>query len=75
MGKLHRTWDVRSLRSMLGRALDLQAAYKQPPLAPEASWYSWLAVFNPHTQLPELFRSLVLPFGAAASVREFNRLP
>ncbi len=72
-GWLHQSMDVAAGRNLVGRTLDLDAAYKQVPIARGSQWTSVLAVENPEGA-KKLFVPHVLPFGASSSVYSFNRL-
>lgn len=72
-GVLHPSLDLDRARSLRGRTLDLDAAYKQVLTAKSSRWCSALAIENPQGE-KELFISNVLPFGASAAVYAFNRL-
>ena len=53
-----------SSRELQGKCWDLAAAHKQVPLSDSAyAMDSFLMVFNPATQAPEVFQQRVLPFG------------
>ncbi len=58
---------------LLGRTLDLRAAYRQLGVASESGWAAVVAVYCPGQARARLFRQLALPFGASASVWSFNR--
>ena len=58
---------------LLGRTLDLRAAYRQLGVAAESGWAAVVAVYCPGQAKAKLFRQLALPFGASASVWSFNR--
>ena len=72
-GVLHPSLDFHEARSLVGRTLDLEAAYKQLLVKESSLWSSVLMVRDPELQ-PHYFISHVLPFGASASVYAFNRL-
>ena len=63
-----------SFRSLLGRALDLKAAYKQLARSPADAWASVLAVWNPVKTCVEFYESVALPFGSVSAVMCFNRV-
>lgn len=73
-GSLHASLSVKEARSLVGRTLDLQSAYRQLAVAPSAAWSSVVAVFNPVSQRAEIYVQRALPFGATAAVYAFNRL-
>ena len=61
-------------RALVAKCWDLASAYKQVPLSDEAfEMDSYLVVFNPKTQSPEIYKQKVLPFGSIASVTGFLR--
>ncbi len=59
--------------NLLGKCMDLGAAYKQCPVAASHARYSVFALKNPDTGATELFIATALPFGASAAVHGFNR--
>ncbi|CAE7793477.1 unnamed protein product [Symbiodinium sp. CCMP2592] len=61
-------------RQIVGRALDLKAAYKQLASSPLDAWASVLAVWDPTCNKHKYFRFSTLPFGAIHSVTSFNRV-
>ena len=73
VGQLHGDFTVESARSIGGRTLDLDAAYKQVLVAKSSLWCNVLAVEDEHGER-RLFVSQVLPFGASASVFGFNKI-
>ena len=58
----------------LGTTIDLKSAYKQLCVKPSELWASVISVFDPIRQKPVLFIQSALPFGASASVLNFNRV-
>ena len=58
----------------LGTTIDLKSAYKQLCVKPSELWASVISVFDPVRQKPVLFVQSALPFGASASVLNFNRV-
>eukprot|EP00438_Fugacium_kawagutii_P011611 Skav216067 [mRNA] locus=scaffold389:28036:29832:+ [translate_table: standard] len=70
-GYLHNSMSVREARTLVGRTLDLDAAYKQMLVAKQSLWASVLAIEDPDGY-KRLFVSNVLPFGASSSVYAFN---
>ena len=64
-GSLHFSLDVTAARTILGRTLDLDSAYKQLLVRQSSLWSSVLQVRDCAGQ-PHLFLSQVLPFGASA---------
>ena len=59
---------------MVARTFDLTSAYRQVALSSEGKRFSCIKVFDPNTGSMQLFRSLVLSFGAIRSVHAFLRL-
>ena len=59
---------------LVGRTLDLEAAYKQAAPKPDQLWARFIAVFNPSLGQPSFFSTSALMFGSTASVYAFNRL-
>ena len=59
---------------LVGKTIDLKAAYRQLPLSTEALRMSFIAVKRPQTGEVMLFRLLCLPFGAVAAVHAFIRI-
>ena len=72
-GRAHGFWKAHRFSDMVGRCLDLKAAYKQLARAPADCWASVLAVCEPSSGEVKLFEAVALPFGAVASVMAFNR--
>ena len=60
-------------RQVLGRTLDLTAAYKNLACSPPTRWTSVLLVLNPDSSEVCYFISDALMFGSTASVYAFNR--
>ena len=60
--------------TVVARTFDLTSAYRQVALSSEGKQFSCIRVFDPNTGSMQLFRSLVLPFGAIRSVHAFLRL-
>ena len=59
---------------LVAKCWDLASAYKQVPLSDSAFHLdSYLVVYNPHTDAPEVYQQKVLPFGSIASVTAFLR--
>ena len=73
VGKLHASLTLDQARDLVGRTLDLKAAYKQLAINPNSLKHAVLAIHNPVTGQCELFVQKALPFGASASVLSFNR--
>ncbi|CAJ1445746.1 unnamed protein product [Effrenium voratum] len=59
---------------ILGRALDLKAAYKQLARHPDHAWCSIIAAANPNDGEVCFFEAIALPFGAVSSVLGFSRV-
>lgn len=58
----------------VAKTWDLRDAYKQVPLSDVAfELDSYIVVFNPKSQLAEIYKQRVLPFGSVASVTAFLR--
>eukprot|EP00438_Fugacium_kawagutii_P017155 Skav211198 [mRNA] locus=scaffold2111:119634:121253:- [translate_table: standard] len=72
-GLLHDSMTVDQARTLCGRTLDLDAAYKQILTSKSSLWCSVLAVESDLGE-KKLFVSNVLPFGASAAVYAFNRI-
>ena len=72
-GWLHDSITVEEARSLVGRTLDLESAYKQLLVAQGSAWASVIQVYNTDLKKKELYLTEVLPFGASASVFGFNR--
>ena len=71
--RLHPDFRNGEARRLLGRALDLKAAYKQLAVHPADRWASVLAVLDVESDKVLYFESLALPFGATSAVTGFNR--
>jgi len=72
-GVLRHEFTVEQTRTIVGRTLNLDAAYSQLIVARRSSWCSVRATYYPETQAAEFDLSLALPFGASSSVYYFNR--
>ena len=72
-GLLHPSLTVEQSRTLVGRTLDLDSAYKQVLVSLDTMWTSVLAVEDTAGE-KQLFYSNVLPFGGSAAVYGFNRL-
>ena len=59
---------------LLGRTLDLEAAYKQAAPKPDQLWARFIVVYNPELGAPSFFSTSALMFGSTASVYAFSRL-
>jgi hypothetical protein len=73
-GILHEDFGTSQNLEMVGKFIDLEAAYKQCPIAPSDTHCAVFAAQNPDTGEPDFFIASVLPFGASASVHAFNRV-
>lgn len=71
-GMVHSDW--RRNPKLLGRTLDLTAAYKQLAVDPKQSLIRALVAYNPEKKAPAFFIFNALPFGATGSVYGFNRV-
>ena len=56
------------------KTVDLRKAYKQLPLSEAALHDSYICVLNPDSMQPEIYQTLVLPFGAKPAVQGFCRV-
>ena len=61
-------------QKLLGRSFDLKAAYRQLFIAADSRKHAYIAVYNPSTGKPEIFRGIALPFGSVQSVYNFLRM-
>ena len=71
-GSLHPAW--RNNLSLLGRTLDLTAAYKQLAVNPKVGFVRTLVAYDPLKRQRAFFLMNSLPFGATSSVYAFNRV-
>ncbi len=71
-GVLHEDFRTGPIK-MVGKCLDLEAAYKPCPVAPAHARFSAFALKNPTSHEVEFFLAKALPFGATAAVHGFNR--
>ena len=71
-GEVHRSWGSRC--TLVGRTLDLTAAYKQLAVSPDQGFVRVLAAYDPCKKVPAFFLINALPFGATSSVYGFNRV-
>lgn len=71
-GALHPAW--KGNLSLLGRTLDLTAAYKQLPVNPKVGFVRTLVAYDPVKHQKAFFLMNSLPFGATSSVYAFNRV-
>ena len=83
MPKLH-TLDVVAALSLelcrppvpegvVGKTVDLSAAYRQLGISPKSEHVSYISVYNPRKRRPEVYLMRALPFGASRSVYSFLR--
>ena len=71
-GTLHAGWNNNS--TLLGRTLDLTAAYKQVAVNPMQGCVRAMVAYDPIRSRPAFFVFKALPFGATGSVYSFNRV-
>ena len=71
-GKIHGGWNSDS--TLLGRTLDLKAAYKQLAVNPSQGFVRVMVAYDPVKSRPAFFIFNALPFGATGSVYSFNRV-
>ena len=71
-GLVHPAWGVNA--RLLGRTLDLTAAYKQLAVSPSQNFVRALVAYDPILKRPAYFVFNALPFGATSSVYSFNRV-
>ena len=60
--------------SILGRAFDLKAAYRQLAVSDDSLKWARVAAYDPHCKTTVCFQQFTMPFGAKASVVAFLRL-
>ena len=72
-GVLHASMEPTEARDIVGRTLDMKAAYRQLPVASSSAWSSVIAVYDPQSGTAKLYLQRALPFGATASVYASNR--
>ena len=70
-GSMHEAY--RANPKLVGKCIDLEAAYNQCPIASKHSRFAVFALENPKIDEVEFFEATALPFGAAAAVHGFNR--
>ena len=73
-GRLHQAWHDASRIRPLCKTYDLRAAYKQLPLHPEERPKAVIVLKPPGDHQVKAFVCNTLPFGASASVLQFNRV-
>ena len=71
-GSVHRAWGRNC--ALVGRTLDLTAAYKQLAVSPDQPFVRVLTAYDPNRKVPAFFLINALPFGATSSVYGFNRV-
>ena len=71
-GPVHKSWGKTC--SLVGRTLDLKAAYKQLAVSPEQGFVRVLTAYDPIRRVPAFFIINALPFGATSAVYGFNRV-
>ena len=59
--------------SILGRAFDLKAAYRQLSVSDDSLKWARIAAYDPHRKTTVCFQQFTMPFGAKASVVAFLR--
>ena len=59
--------------SILGRAFDLKAAYRQLVVSDDSLRWARIAAYDPHCKTTVCFQQFTMPFGANASVVAFLR--
>ena len=69
--KIHPDWHKTS-KKVVGKTLDLKAAYKQLCVREDHLRYAVTTVYNPTSKKPEFWVCTGLPFGSTASVYGFN---
>ena len=70
-GLVRAGWEAAGGKFPFLTTLDLKAAYRQLPLAPDCKPLSMVALAKPDTREPMFFEMQALPFGASASVLHF----
>ena len=71
-GWLHEEWSVSAAKTLVGKLWDLSKAYRQLARSPAHASVSVVVTYNSHKKCVELYEQPVLPFGAKASVWDFN---
>ena len=71
-GTIHAGWNNDS--TLLGRTLDLTAAYKQLAVSPSQGFVRVMVAYDPVRSKRAFFVFNALPFGATGSVYSFNRV-
>ena len=71
-GTLHESWSVGDAKTLVGKVWDLSKAYRQLARAPCHASVSIVVTWNSRSNRVEMYEQPVLPFGAKASVWDFN---
>ena len=71
-GSVHKSWGKTC--SLVGRTLDLKAAYKQLAVSPDQGFARVLTAYDPIRRVPAFYIINALPFGATSAVYGFNRV-
>ena len=71
-GSVHKSWGKTC--SLVGRTLDLKAAYKQLAVSPDQGFARVLTAYDPIRRVPAFYIINALPFGATSGVYGFNRV-
>ena len=71
-GQVHEAWKAPAFQ-LVGRTLDLKAAYKNLACSPGTRWCSVIVSWNPLLRVPAYFISDALMFGSSSAVYAFNR--
>ncbi len=58
---------------IVSKSPDLSSAYRQLSVSSESADYSYISVYNPHSDEAALYRQVALPFGSKAAVNAFIR--
>ena len=71
-GPMHPAFRAGVSIKLQGKVFDLSKAYRRLARAPESENVAIVAVWNPQAQRVELYKQLVMPFGATSVVYHFN---
>ena len=71
-GSVHRSWGGNC--PLVGRTLDLTAAYKQHAVSPDQGFVRVLTAYDPNRKVLAFFLINAVPFGATSSGYGFNRV-
>ena len=71
-GPMHSAFRAGVSIKLQGKVFDLSKAYRRLARAPESENVAIVAVWNPQAQRVELYKQLVMPFGATSVVYHFN---